>query len=520
MNTLKPKSLLAGPSLKGTPAITLSKKKDSHIVLKAQTISKSDSEYDEKASKKTHDSSYDDSSSDSGSHHSRESKKRVPTIQKIYTPKKKIEIEDKPNPAWEVPIKKSRKTDGTQKAPTKTAVIVSEDKSTIIHERDIQQKLERLMASEDYKQLIQFAEDHILERKDIPTHESTTPLDLSKKDIEKFVEQKLVCNQRKVNYFHRTEPVFGFPLLIKTEKNGLYTPSIVFDYLSFDGIATALKEDIHAPESEYSMKRFTTKEGLGYQYWLPLYINEEHFETTKPLAKNVITRLASGKDGLKEFHPRMILEVLLPLLYRTASFILAETSEETLDNTSVALEIFSQVYLLAKRLLEGYPEFMASIDSDIEAFLKNGDSLMAEEVLLKTLFSSKYSIKDIESAIFKSFLKKTVPQILNNAVISIKVSSPNFLSTVLSNLSAESRMIVVLRELVTLFSNKAVNEELMERYGFLDECRNKLLASRIEALVPRKATSLVDWEVFLEAFGVRKNVKSLKDLTKLILNSC
>ena len=86
------------------------------------------------------------------------------------------------------------------------------------------------------------------------------------------------------------------------------------EILSYDAFVFNIQQNFEKLDN-YARVKFTSSFGSSYNYWLPIYINDEHFERSKEHIFNAISIIYAGVEGKREndFRPEMVLKVLPPI---------------------------------------------------------------------------------------------------------------------------------------------------------------------------------------------------------------
>ena len=97
-----------------------------------------------------------------------------------------------------------------------------------------------------------------------------------------------------------------------------------------------------------------------YDNWLPIYINDEHFEKNKTTILNYFSIIKYGNIGLKkfDFHPQYMFEILPNLL----SEMIIKMDESNISSTF--LKCFFQYFLMFKKLERKYNQIFINYQKD------------------------------------------------------------------------------------------------------------------------------------------------------------
>ena len=95
--------------------------------------------------------------------------------------------------------------------------------------------------------------------------------------VERETAQKLVCPVEKVTLFDPSKPILGYPVDLKKDNFGRLWPTLIVEILSSEAFESTTKQRFDQLDQ---FERLSFKSSLGsiYNYWLPIYIDEAHFE--------------------------------------------------------------------------------------------------------------------------------------------------------------------------------------------------------------------------------------------------
>ena len=131
------------------------------------------------------------------------------------------------------------------------------------------------------------------------------------------IKDNLTCFMLKSNYLDDPEILLGYPIVqnrtfgIK-EKLELYP---IPELLTYDGYMAQIGKQDNKLDYYFDIK-FKSANNQFYNYWVPIYIDENHFEKNKTTILNSFSIIKYGAIGKKEydFNPEQIFEILPNLL--------------------------------------------------------------------------------------------------------------------------------------------------------------------------------------------------------------
>ena len=240
----------------------------------------------------------------------------------------------------------------------------------------------------------------------------------------KEIKEYLTCFVTKLNYLDDKNLLLGYP--IKRIGNGGLIP--IPEILSYNNFIQespknncnngALIIGLTGNGGNHRNRNtsifgdnFKSANNEFYDTWLPIYINEKHFEKNKTTILNYFSILKFGDSGLKkfDFHPQYIFEIMPNIL---AEMIIKMTKEKI---SSAFLKCFFQNILMFKKLEKKYNNIFMKyrklyFEIKINKFLKeNGKINIIKEIIeLLILFyycDNKFKNNNIKKK-FENYLHK------------------------------------------------------------------------------------------------------------------
>ena len=211
-----------------------------------------------------------------------------------------------------------------------------------------------------------------LDKSSIFATENVYPLNAATpKQIRKEICDKLVCSVTKVDVFDDSKPVLGYPIDIEKDVYGRLWPIPIMEILSYDAFVFNIQQNFEKLDN-YARVKFTSSFGSSYNYWLPVYINDEHFERSKEHIFNAIAIIYAGVEGKREndFRPEMVLKVLPPILVKTAVNFLKGTIYQSI----VGIDAYCHIYQLLVKMIKTFPELQKMIDQEVQDFCTREDN--------------------------------------------------------------------------------------------------------------------------------------------------
>ena len=167
------------------------------------------------------------------------------------------------------------------------------------------------------------------------------------------IKQNLSCFVLRVNIIDDKDICLGYPLkqLVALGEKIECVP--IPEILSYEGyISQIAKQD--GKLDDYFNVKFKAANNEYYNYWLPIYINEDHFQRNKTLILNSFSVLKFGAAGRKEydFKPDHIFEYLPNLLNKMICGMFNEKSYMS----EAYIRCYFQYLLLFRKLIDEFKD--------------------------------------------------------------------------------------------------------------------------------------------------------------------
>ena len=318
-----------------------------------------------------------------------------------------------------------------------------------------EEKIKELMKSMDNYERIFTIKDNNEEIIKIHTWKNPYPeiyykngLDKKKKSKNKEknylnkIKENLTCYISKINYIDDNNILLGYPIK-KSSSGGLIPIPQILSYDSFIE-EEMLKKNVSQNINDFFIIRtnifeeeafnfpffqndnnffFRNRESLTNNYgsyksanneyydsWLPIFINEAHFQKNKTTILNYFSILKFGNSGLKkyDFHTKYIFEIMPNILSEMIQ-IMAK------DNISSSfLKCFFQYFLLYKKLIEKNKNFFSKyqeyyLNYNINIIINKDEDIDTNKLLLELfilLFSDNKMINFVKLQKLRNYLEK------------------------------------------------------------------------------------------------------------------
>jgi hypothetical protein len=424
-----------------------------------------------------------------------------------YMPKPKV-AEDPNIPAhseW-----KKGKIEQSEKY-VKTEIVSSESIQVLKAAASIKSLVEKIISHKDVNAF--FAEsDSIVKARGTETYEAFVSGENTIEDCEELAKKNIICYYRKINYFHHSTPIFGLLVFFELDEKKNRIPNIVPETVAFGSLPKLLKADI----KDFEMKNVVTFQNkdpdLAYHYWIPCFINDEHFDYVKDMMKNVLVRLSglNKSNKLPEFEPSMVEEVLIPMFSRLLNKIYREKDASAKD-----IQALSYMFQLINKLCEVYPKLKDSISEKVEAFIDVNNEKVNKNAIDTFLVQTLFCNFDVFDHNFSSVLFKKIYTIA--LTLCLESKNKYDADSAVFALNSVSKLLVRYRETAFFLLNDQTSDDFANRYGLLNGERVRAFLKEVSAINEAKSWSICKLSNY---YGDAANAKeSIAVLRKCVYNA-
>jgi len=252
------------------------------------------------------------------------------------------------------------------------------------------EKINRLMNSmKDYKQIFKIKNENE-ETEIVHTWENPYPEmyfkkfdknnnnknnenDIKDKENEqkmKIIKENLTCFMLKLNYIEDPDILLGYPII---QKKGLGKNKIelypIPEMLTYDGFMSQIgKQD--SKLDYYFNTNFKSANNEYYNYWVPIYIDENHYLKNRTAILNSFSIIKYGPKGIKEydFKPEQIFEILPIILNK---MIIGMFNGQSAISSAFIRCYFHYVLLFRKLSIEYEYEYISYLNHKLNLIYRN-----------------------------------------------------------------------------------------------------------------------------------------------------
>lgn len=165
----------------------------------------------------------------------------------------------------------------------------------------------------------------------------------------KQLSKQLICGITKLD-ISSPEIILGYPILMEIDRFNRIWPKIVLENISYAAYIEQIQMIGAAKLDNFCARKLRSANGELFNYWIPIYINEAHFQRALEHVKNAISVIRYGIEGTREtdFRAEMILEVLPCLMNKTIVHII----NGTLFHSTAAIQAYCNFLRMYLRLVD------------------------------------------------------------------------------------------------------------------------------------------------------------------------
>jgi len=186
----------------------------------------------------------------------------------------------------------------------------------------------------------------------------------------KIIKENLTCFMLKFNYIEDPDILLGYPII---QKIGLGKNKIelypIPEMLTYDGFMSQIgKQD--SKLDYYFSTSFKSANNEYYNYWVPIYIDENHYLKNRTAILNSFSIIKYGPRGIKEydFKPEQIFEILPIILNK---MIIGMFNSQSAIS-SAFIRCYFHYILLFKKLSEEFEyEYISYLNHKLNLIHKN-----------------------------------------------------------------------------------------------------------------------------------------------------
>lgn len=284
------------------------------------------------------------------------------------------------------------------------------------------------------------------------------------------LKSNLICGLTKNSLQTDKNILLGYPLMITFQYNKM-VPQILTELLSYDGYS--LQKKAFERQSDLNRIKMFSPNGDPFNYWLPIYIDEEHFKRGFDLIKNALVVILHGvRDSERiSFKPEMAKNVLPCLINKTIVFIL----NGTIFHSLAAIQSYCHLLRLYYKFLNHFPELKIEIVNDVRKFVSSLANRHKKQFpdlgeFIINLFLSNYSYDAVKQDLYIEFMTRQIFWIEKNASKSLEsFPAQNFMNTVFQHSKVANHLLMFNIMSARYFISAERIKQMDENLGFIPD---------------------------------------------------
>ena len=183
------------------------------------------------------------------------------------------------------------------------------------------------------------------------------------------IKENLTCFMTKSNYIDEPDILLGYPIIQNQAGKNKIELYPIPELLTYDGFVNQIgKQDMKL--DYYFDIKFKSANNQLYNYWIPIYIDENHFKKNRTAILNSFSIIKYGALGIKEydFKPEHIFEVLPIILNK---MIIGMFNGKTTISSAFIRCYFHYVLLFKKLCLEFEDDYCKYVNHILNLVKKN-----------------------------------------------------------------------------------------------------------------------------------------------------
>ena len=186
-----------------------------------------------------------------------------------------------------------------------------------------------------------------------------------------LIKERLTCSVSKKNYIDDNTILLGYPIVQYKSKYGINKIELypIPEMLSYEGFLSEINNQQEKLDLYFDIQ-FKSSGNESYNFWMPVYINKDHYEKNKTHVLNSFSIIKFGPEGKKEydFKPEQIFEILPLILNKMIIGMFKGKSE---ISSAFIISYFQYVLLFKKLCQEFEDENLAFLNKQLSLIYDN-----------------------------------------------------------------------------------------------------------------------------------------------------
>ena len=168
-----------------------------------------------------------------------------------------------------------------------------------------------------------------------------------------LLKENLACYLSKFNYIDNQEIILGYSIIQKEDKySKKYELFIIPELLTFESFMSQIGQTDSILTKYYGSENKYLSNYKIYNYWIPIYLNENHYLKSKKTIINSFTVIKLGVRGIRKYYfkPEQFFDIFPVIINKIISGI----KDDNISISSSFIRCFFHYALLFKKLIKEY----------------------------------------------------------------------------------------------------------------------------------------------------------------------
>lgn len=339
--------------------------------------------------------------------------------------------------------------------------------------------------------------------------ESSSVSSLSDLQI-KRAREVLICFASKENIIDNKDIKLGYPIDLNRDRYGRIHPNLVPELISYEQYILEVQKNGGFVSCSRNGTKFRTASGKTYTNWLPIYINEEHFNNVRQHTENCISVISNGIRGVEknDFQPEMVIRVLPCLMNKMVVAIMngnLHESESAIFAYCHYLRLFMRFLHEYKDLQDKIEHKMAKFSTDVKSRDKQNIGDIGEFIICLAL-SKQFTYDKMKDVLLGEYFARQIYWINKENDRFLKNISNN-MAGIFNTVKISNHLLVFNLMMTKTFVFTGVEEKLDQNYGLPPQP----IIDGFQQLI-KKIKAIQDYPTLMKAISYSDKITSQNDM--------
>ncbi|CAM4815313.1 unnamed protein product [Rotaria magnacalcarata] len=331
--------------------------------------------------------------------------------------------------------------------------------------------------------------------------------------------EKLTCGVTKQNVIENNI-CLGYPLLVKRNNYGKLQSETVLELISYDAYVAEIQKSGEDKLDYYEHLKFCSVTGKDYNHWLPIFINEAHFQKGQTIIQNSISVIYNGSalgSARYDFQPFVALKVLTALMNQSG----VQLFNGEMFESKHAIEAYCHFLRLLMHFIDIFPELERNINKMVDNFMRHSQNRNKKvvpdigEFLIQIALSNKYQFDEIRKYIYEEYFARQILWIERKGVVeNLFDIKPRDLPNIFEAAKVSNHLLVFNLEMAETFIFSGVKEYLDRSYGYPPDNIVEKFQQRLKAI-----KAIDRYSEFVRAVKMNDTIKTPDAMIDFIISS-